>query len=177
MNPLLKKILIIAAPFFLQKLFQGNKVFKYFGLLLLVLIGGLWLFFQYPFNLTQQSTGTSGNTAQSATVEQSDIRSLYDAQRSGVMVSTVGYVTRILKDDNDGSRHQRFLIEVPENLTLLVAHNIDLAPRVPIEMEDQVSIHGQYEWNHKGGLLHWTHHDPNKNHPEGWIMHQGKKYE
>ena len=93
------------------------------------------------------------------------------------MVSTVANVTRILKDDNEGSRHQRFLIETVEGLTLLVAHNIDLAPRVPLSVNDQVSIYGQYEWNNKGGVLHWTHHDPSKSHPEGWIMHHGKKYE
>ena len=93
------------------------------------------------------------------------------------MVSTVGDVTRILKDDNDCSRHQRFLIKIPEGLTLLVAHNIDLAPRVPLAVDDHISIYGQYEWNNKGGVLHWTHHDPSKSRPEGWIMHQGKKYE
>lgn len=142
-----------------------------------MLIGGAWLLFQYPFDFTQQSSSTAQNTTQSTNTKSSDIRSLYDRQRSGVMVATVGNVTRILKDDNDGSRHQRFLVAVPDGLTLLVAHNIDLAPRVPLQIDDQVSIYGQYEWNHKGGVLHWTHHDPNKSHPEGWIMHQGKKYQ
>lgn len=178
MNPLLKKIFIIGTPFLLQKLFRGKKIFRKIGLVLLLLIGGIWLFLQYPFNLNQQVPGVgSPNEVESAKVDQSDIRSLYDAQRSGVMVSTVANVTRILMDDNDGSRHQRFLIETAEGLTLLVAHNIDLAPRVPLSVNDQVSIYGQYEWNNKGGVVHWTHHDPNKSHPEGWIIHLGKKYE
>ena len=178
MNPLLKKILIIGAPFLLRKLFRGNKIFKKLGLVLLILIGGIWIFLQYPFNLSQQAPDVgSPNEIQLAGVEQSDISSLFDEQRSGVMVSTVANVTRILKDDTQGSRHQRFLIKTTEGLTLLVAHNIDLAPRVPLEVNDQVSISGQYEWNNKGGVLHWTHHDPNNNHPEGWIMHQGKKYD
>ncbi len=172
-----RKILMIGAPFLLRKLFRGNKIFKKIGLLLLVLIGGLWLYQQFPFDLTRQPSNTSKSSNQSVKEERSHIRSLYDAQHSGVMVSTVGNVTRILKDDNDGSRHQRFLVEVSEGLTLLVAHNIDLAPRVPLQIDDRVSMYGQYEWNHKGGVLHWTHHDPNKRHPEGWIMHQGKKYQ
>lgn len=176
MNPLLKKILIIGAPFLLRKLFRGKKIFRKLGLVLLVLIGGIWLLVQYPFNVTQQAPGTDTST-ETVRVEDSDIRSLYDAQRSGVMVTTVGNVTRILKDDNDGSRHQRFLIETAGGLTLLVAHNIDLAPRVPLSENDEVSIYGQYEWNNKGGVLHWTHHDPNKRHEEGWIRHQGKKYD
>lgn len=178
MNPQLEKILIIGAPLLLRKLFRGNNIFRKIGLVLLLLIGGIWLLFQNPFNLNQQVPRIgSPHEVESAKVEQSDIRSLYDAQHSGVMVSTVANVARILKDDNDGSRHQRFLIETAEGLTLLVAHNIDLAPRVPLSVNDQVSIYGQYEWNNKGGVLHWTHHDPNKSHPEGWIMHQGKKYE
>ena len=176
MNPLLKKILIIGAPILLRKLFRGKKIFRKTGLILLIVIGGVWLLTQYPFNVTQQIPGT-GSSSGTSSVELSDIRSLYDAQRSGVMVLTVGNVTRILKDDNDGSRHQRFLIKTAEGLTLLVAHNIDLAPRVPLAENDEVSIYGQYEWNNKGGVLHWTHHDPNKSHAEGWVQHQGKKYD
>lgn len=178
MNPLLKKILIIGAPLLLRKLFRGNKIFKKTGLVLLLVIGAIWLFIQYPFSLTQPDLGTHyPNDSLPEKVALSDIRSLYDAQRSGVMVSTVAHVTRILKDDNDGSRHQRFIIKTPDGLSILVAHNIDLAPRVPLAENDQVSIYGQYEWNNKGGVLHWTHHDPNKRHPGGWIIYQGQKYE
>jgi hypothetical protein len=176
LGSLLKKILIIGAPILLRKLFRDKKIFRKIGLVLLIVIGGIWLLVQYPFNVTQQAPAT-GSSAETVRVEISDIRSLYDAQRSGVMVSTAGNVTRILKDDNDGSRHQRFLIKTTEALTLLVSHNIDLAPRVPLHVHDEVSIYGQYEWNNKGGVLHWTHHDPNKSHPEGWIQHQGKKYD
>ncbi len=178
MIPLIRKILISGTPILLRKLFSGNNTYKKIAVALLFLIGGIWLFFQYPFSLTQPDTGANHpSDSQPAKVGQSDIRSLYNAQRSGVMVSTVANVTRILKDDNDGSRHQRFLIKIPDGLTLLVAHNIDLAPRVPLGENDQVSIRGQYEWNNKGGVLHWTHHDPNQRHPGGWIMYQGKKYQ
>jgi len=171
---------MIGAPILLRKLFRGRLKFGKIGLLLIV-GAGIWFFLQNP-NLTKQIPGLGSPQVEdrgttSGTVERSDIRSLYDAQRSGVMVSTVGNVTRILKDDNEGSRHQRFLFKNPEGLTLLVAHNIDLAPRVPLEVDDQISIYGQYEWNNQGGVLHWTHHDPNKRHAEGWIMHNGKKYQ
>ena len=149
------------------------------GLVLLVIIGGVYLLTQYPFDTFKQETprGRDVNQASSGQFEQSDIRALFDSQQSGVMVTTTGSVTRLLKDDNKGSRHQRFLIEIPSGLSLLVAHNIDLAPRVPLNVNDHVFIYGQYEWNHKGGVLHWTHHDPNKSHEEGWIEHQGRRYE
>ncbi|MDH3607828.1 MAG: hypothetical protein OEQ24_01130, partial [Gammaproteobacteria bacterium] len=57
MYPLLKKIFIIGTPFLLQKLFRGKKIFRKIGLVLLLLIGGIWLFLQYPFNLNQQVPG------------------------------------------------------------------------------------------------------------------------
>jgi len=175
LNPLLKKILIIGAPFLLRKLFRGNKIFKKIGLVLLVLVAGAWIYNSYilpTLNDSEVASPVAGDQSLS-----SGIADLYKAQKSGNMVSTVGDVTRILTDDTEGSRHQRFVITTNDGVSVLIAHNIDLAPTVPIKVGDQVSIHGQYEWNNKGGVLHWTHHDPSNSHPEGWIMHQGKKYD
>jgi len=89
-----------------------------------------------------------------------------------------GEVVRILPDDNDGSRHQRFILKLTSGQTLLVAHNIDLAPRIPSLREgDSVAFYGEYEWNSKGGVIHWTHHDPQGRHVTGWLKHNGKTYE
>ena len=96
---------------------------------------------------------------------------------SGVMIDATGTVSKVLSDDNEGSRHQRFILELPSGHTVLVAHNIDLAERVPLASGDRVSIHGQYEWNDRGGVLHWTHHDPAGRHEGGWIEHSGQRYE
>ncbi len=95
-----------------------------------------------------------------------------------VQVRGAGKVVRILSDDNDGSRHQRFILELDSGDTLLVAHNIDLAPRVPgIRIGDSVEFHGVYEWNDRGGVIHWTHHDPRGQHTGGWLKHQGRTYQ
>lgn len=96
---------------------------------------------------------------------------------SGVMLTVDGVVIKSLPDDNEGSRHQRFIVKTSSGHTVLVAHNIDLAPRVPLDQGDQVTVHGQYEWNDRGGVVHWTHHDPAGRHAEGWIKHQGRTYE
>jgi hypothetical protein len=98
--------------------------------------------------------------------------------RAGDQVRGSGTVTRVLSDDNDGSRHQRFIVEVSPGRTVLIAHNIDLAPRVAsIRVGDTVSFYGEYEWNERGGVIHWTHHDPRGSHVGGWIEHQGRRYE
>lgn len=96
---------------------------------------------------------------------------------SEVMLTVDGVVSKTLPDDNEGSRHQRFIVKTSSGHTVLVAHNIDLAPRAPLEQGDQVSVHGQYEWNDRGGVVHWTHHDPAGRHEEGWIKHRGRIYE
>lgn len=98
--------------------------------------------------------------------------------RSNVQVSGVGRVVRVLSDDDKGSRHQRFLLELESGHSLLVAHNIDLAPRVDNLREgEQLEFYGEYEWNKKGGVIHWTHHDPKGKHPGGWLKYHGRVYQ
>lgn len=98
--------------------------------------------------------------------------------RSGQQVSGKGTVSHILSDDNDGSRHQRFILRLNSGRSLLIAHNIDLAPRVSSLREgDTVSFYGEYEWNDKGGVIHWTHGDPQGRHAAGWLEHNGRRYQ
>ncbi len=89
-----------------------------------------------------------------------------------------GTVVKVLPDDNDGSRHQRFVIRLESGQTLLLAHNIDLAQRIDaLRVGDIVAFNGEYEWNPAGGVIHWTHHDPQGIHPTGWIKHEGMTYQ
>ena len=81
-----------------------------------------------------------------------------------------------MRDDEDGSRHQRFIIDIGDRQTLLIAHNIDLAERVPVGMGDRVYARGLYEWNDLGGLVHWTHRDPMEDGKGGWVRYRRKTY-
>lgn len=95
----------------------------------------------------------------------------------GRQLAGQGTVARLLPDDNDGSRHQRFIVRLGSGQTLLVSHNIDLAPRIEgLQVDDAVAFYGEYEWNRKGGVMHWTHHDPQGRHPAGWVRHGGRTY-
>ncbi len=100
--------------------------------------------------------------------------SLFQQRISGEMVQINAQVERLLADDNEGSRHQKFIAREPSGLTLLISHNIDLAPRVPVQVGDQIIVRGQYEWNERGGVIHWTHHDPQGRREGGWIKHREK---
>ena len=96
---------------------------------------------------------------------------------SKLWVTVHGKVIKQLRDDLSGSRHQKFLIKIDKNFTLLVSHNIDLAPRVPLSKGNTVSVSGLYEWNNRGGVIHWTHHDPKGKKKGGWIKVDGKRYD
>jgi hypothetical protein len=98
------------------------------------------------------------------------IASAFKEQKSGVAVAGEGVVSKTLPDDNDGHRHQRFLLRLASGQTVLVAHNIDIAPRLaPLAAGDLVLFKGIYEWNAKGGTIHWTHRDPGGRHAAGWL--------
>ena len=115
-------------------------------------------------------------TSTQSVSSQSSTRS--EQWRSGKQVKGSGRVVRILVDDNDGSRHQRFILEMSPGQTLLVAHNIDLAPRISsLSTGDTVEFYGEYETNPQGGVIHWTHHDPQGRHAAGWLEHRGRRYQ
>jgi len=96
---------------------------------------------------------------------------------SDIQVEGEGAVIRVLPDDLNGSRHQRFIVQLASGQTLLVTHNIDVAPRIDGLYEgDSVRFNGEYVWNEKGGVIHWTHHDPRGTHVAGWVIHNGKTY-
>lgn len=127
---------------------------------------------------------TSGSALQSrarrggAAGGDSQIGRAFKNRTSDVQVEGKGVVTRVLADDLAGSRHQRFIVRLASGQTVLVAHNIDIAPRVArLRGGDSVSFYGEYVWNAQGGTVHWTHRDPEGRHVAGWVKHKGRTYQ
>ena len=135
--------------------------------LVLLLLAGIYYGYQ------QEQSDVSRPAATAAVAPTND-----SSWSAGSQVSGNGTVARVLSDDNDGSRHQRFILELASGRTVLIAHNIDLAPRVRSLAEgDTVSFYGQFETNDRGGVIHWTHKDPQGRHVDGWLEHRGKRYD
>jgi Protein of unknown function (DUF3465) len=106
------------------------------------------------------------------------LENAFKNKQSNIQVGGSGEVIKILPDDTKGSRHQKFIIELNSGQTLLIAHNIDVAPRIKnLNLGDHINFYGEYEWNSKGGMVHWTHHDPSDRHESGWLNHGGKLYQ
>lgn len=118
------------------------------------------------------SNGKSGTARRTSRLDEAIAN-----RETGVVVEGTGEVVKVLPDDDDGSRHQRFIIEIGGGRTLLVAHNIDLAPRIPLGIGDRVVFRGQFEWNDKGGVIHWTHHDPRGRRRGGYIELGGRRFQ
>jgi hypothetical protein len=105
------------------------------------------------------------------------LTSAYENRQSNIQVGGSGVVVKILPDDLEGSRHQRFILRLSSGQTILISHNIDLAHSVDaLRKGDTVEFFGEYEWNSEGGVVHWTHHDPDGRHKTGWLKHNGSIY-
>ena len=128
--------------------------------------------------LVFDETGPLSSFKGQATAPDSEIAEAFANGRSNFLVEGQGEVVRVLSDDADGDRHQRFILRLASGQTLLIAHNIDLAPRLPQLGEgDFVEFFGEYEWNDQGGVIHWTHRDPEGRHQAGWLKYRGATYQ
>ena len=140
-----------------------------------LLAGGLLFHDDDPLGLSERVHVPAPRTQSSTDAE---LAQAFRERISDVQVQGRGVVERVLPDDEDGSRHQRFILRLASGQTLLVAHNIDLAPRLEaLDAGDAVEFFGEYEWNAQGGVIHWTHRDPDGEHVAGWLRHEGTVYQ
>ena len=88
-------------------------------------------------------------------------------------------MARLLTDQTSSTgTHERFIVKLSSgDITVEIEHNVSIGARVPVADGDHVTIHGEYVWNAQGGLIHFTHHDPQGTHEGGYIEDNGKTYD
>jgi len=147
-------------------------------LLFIILIGIFYVGFMQPESGKPVAPSNISQSAELPVQSGQEISAAFAKQQSNIQVRGQGTVAKVLKDDNDGHRHQRFILRLADGHTVLVAHNTDLAQRIDgLKAGDTVAFYGEYEWNPKGGVVHWTHHDPRHTHIDGWLKHDGNTYQ
>lgn len=131
---------------------------------------------QYDSNALADATTQQLTHENAENIDNAALVQAFEHKKSHIFVEGAGVVKKLLPDDNKGSRHQKFLVSISPGQTLLFAHNIDLAAAIPLAVGDAVAFRGEYVYNPKGGVMHWTHHDPSGNIAGGWIRHQNQEY-
>jgi molybdopterin converting factor small subunit len=158
-----------------------NHPSKYYFILFLIFFSSCQSNGEKPADVLEDSTQTDVEETivdHLPFTSDSEMQRLYDEEVFDEQVHVQGEVVKNLRDDLEGSRHQKFIMELSSGQTVLVSHNIDLAPRIDALKEgDRVEVYGVYEWNDRGGVIHWTHHDPDGDHIDGWILHDNQYYE
>lgn len=82
-------------------------------------------------------------------------------------------IVKNLPEDKFGIRHQKWLVQSPSGQVLLFVHNLELCPPLTLQKNDLIHLAGEFKWTDKGGLIHWTHYDPQKKRQTGYIEYGG----
>jgi hypothetical protein len=100
----------------------------------------------------------------------------YNAHRAQE-VTVSATVVDLLPDSPGGADgpHERFDVDV-SGVVVEIDHNIDLAPRVPVEVGSTLTVHGQFEPDPGHPVIHYTHHATGR-HEGGWIDLAGQRYD
>lgn len=138
---------------------------------LIAVLGGLILLLRH--NAAEGPSTAARQAAVRAACSQSD--AAFARRQSDVWLTLSGTVSRLLPDQHGHFLHQRFILRCADAHTVLVVNDVDIGRRVPVHPGDAVAVRGQYVWNAQGGLVHFTHHDPQGG-QGGWIVDGGKTY-
>jgi Protein of unknown function (DUF3465) len=151
----------------------NKRLLKLFLLILLSIASAFLASNRGNFNLKPLSP-----SAKNDLTDLDSVKAAFENQKSNFQVKQVGQIVKILREDTYSPRHQRFIVQLSSGQKLLIAHNIELAPRVEgVKEGAAIAFYGEYEWNNKGGVVHWTHHDPKGSHPGGWLLYNDHKYD
>jgi hypothetical protein len=76
------------------------------------------------------------------------------------------------------SPHQGFLVRLDSGCAVVVRveANTDFTGAMPIARGSRVTVKGEYEYDPRGGVIHWTHRDPRGRHQDGYVEVAGRYY-
>jgi len=109
---------------------------------------------------------------------------VYDAWRAGrshIEVTASGSVARVLgQRQGPSGDHEGFLVHLRgadgHGLTVRVEDNVDITGPLTLKDGDDVVVRGEYIYDPRGGLIHYTHHDPRGRHVPGYVRVNGRLY-
>jgi hypothetical protein len=119
------------------------------------------------------------------TTDDSSNGAVYEAwreERSRVEVTAHGAVARILGERGGPSGpHLGLLLHLSggegRGLTVRVEDNLDLTGPIALREGEAITVRGEYIYDPRGGLIHYTHRDPRGRHEAGYVEVDGRIYQ
>jgi hypothetical protein len=107
-----------------------------------------------------------------------DLRTAYATRRPAEVTfnATVASPARFFRGSRTHAVHEAFDAKTAAGPVEIV-DNVDIAPKIPVAPGDSIVVRG--EMVHDPGRLpvvHWTHHDPQGQHQDGFIQCRGRVY-
>ncbi|WP_374078674.1 DUF3465 domain-containing protein [Bdellovibrio bacteriovorus] len=127
-------------------------------------------------NRDQNSNSGASQAVDNSANDSDIVRAVNDQRRVNFVEGGGMVVTKVLPDDNNGLKHQKWVVRLSNGKTMQAVYNSDMCPRVPVKVGDVIAMGGMFLWTNTGALLHWLHHDPRGNRPDGYVFVNGKYY-
>ncbi len=123
----------------------------------------------------------TGCSAPANAPENGAVYDAWRAQQSRVEVDASGSVARLLGERSGRyGPHAGFLLHLSggasHGLTVRVEVNERFTGPLPLVAGEPVQVRGEYEFDPRGGVIHWTHRDPRRRHPDGYIVLARHRY-
>lgn len=116
--------------------------------------------------------------AESLIEGEEQIEFLYKQQRGGVMVTSIGRITKLLENQITPYPAQMVLVRLSSGRKLLIKHNIDKGQPLPeLQLGEMLTFSGIYRWNAQGGMILSTYQQAKVATPSGWIKYQDVLYQ
>ncbi|MDP3509818.1 MAG: DUF3465 domain-containing protein [Candidatus Melainabacteria bacterium] len=110
-------------------------------------------------------------------VDDAQIIQAQSQQARKVELTVTAPIKKLLREEDYREPHQRFLLILSNGTTVLVANDLQYGTYAPVQEGNVVRIHGEYIWNERGGVLHWTHKSDEPRHESGYIDFNGMRYQ